>query len=391
MRVALASRIFEPEAAAAAFRLRALAERLVADGHEVTVLTVKPPKHLSAQPAAGYRVRRFPVLRDRTGYVRGYLQYLSFDVPLFFRILFGAKVDLVVAEPPPTTGFFVRAAAALRRVPYAYYAADIWSDATAQTDAPRWVVRAVRRVERIALHGARNVLSVSAGVTERIGEFAPQARVHTVGNGVDTAVFSCNGPSSPDDEGLRPYAIYPGTASEWQGAGIFIDALARVRERVPDASIVFLGQGSDWAELRRRAAALPEGAVRFVSTVTPREAAAWVRGATVTLASIRPDAGYDFAFPTKVQAGWACGTPVVFAGPTDGVVAEYFRAHGRDARLGVSTDYTEAAVGEALGRAFSDPVDSADRETLGAWAAEHVSLDAVAASAVRALETGAER
>ncbi len=153
MRVIIASRIFDPEPSAATFRLRALAEAFTAAGHEVTVLTVRPPKRLAEDAkdsARSYDVRRAPVLRDRADYVRGYLPYISFDVPLFFRLLFGRNADLIVVEPPPTTGFFVRLAAALRRTPYAYYAADIWSDASKQTGAPRWVVRVVRNIELFA-------------------------------------------------------------------------------------------------------------------------------------------------------------------------------------------------------------------------------------------------
>jgi len=305
VRVAIASRIFEPEPSAASFRLGALANAFAEAGHEVTVLTVLPAAGRTEAEAEDRRrtfhVKRFPVLRDRTGYVRGYLQYLSFDVPLFFRVLFGAKLDLLISEPPPTTGFFVRLAAGLRGIPYVYYAADIWSDASESTGAPDLVVNAVRGMERFALHGARCVLAVNDGVARRIGEIAPRARVRVVGNGVDTSVFTVDGAESGIDGRC---AIYSGTASEWQGAVIFIDAFEHLLAEHADARLVFLGQGSDWDALRRRAAQLPDGAVSFVPTVPPEEAAAWIRGATVSLASIRPDAGYDFAFPTKVFASW---------------------------------------------------------------------------------------
>ena len=49
-------------------------------------------------------MRTFPVLRDRNGYVRGYLPYLSFDLPLILRLLFARRPSVVVVEPPPTTG-----------------------------------------------------------------------------------------------------------------------------------------------------------------------------------------------------------------------------------------------------------------------------------------------
>lgn len=386
MRAAIVSRIFEPEPSAASFRLAALAQVMASSGHELTVLTVHPARPLRApeqDSVRPYLVRRFPVLRDRTGYVRGYLQYLSFDVPLFFRILFGVKRDLIVVEPPPTTGFFARAAARLRRTPYAYFAADIWSDASDHAGVPAWMVRLVRRLERFSMRGADVVLSVNEGVTARLAQLGITRNVVTVGNGVDTSIFS----ASNADRGRRdhpPYAIYSGTASEWQGAGIFIDALARVRRTVPEARLVFIGQGSDWSELQAKAAALPNGAVEFVPTVPPAAAAEWIRGAVASLASIRPDSGYDFAFPTKVYASIACGTPVVYSGV--GAVPAFLRDHQGEAELGESTEYDVDAVAGALLRAFTSPLSSESRKQLSAWAAERVSIDAVARTAMQALE-----
>ena len=136
----MATRLFAPEVSAGAFRLRALARALIERSTTVRVLTTTPPNTAPRgrveQP--GLEISRFPVLRDAGGNVRGYLQYLSFDVPLLFRLLV-SRYDLAIAEAPPTTGIIVAAVSALRRRPYAYYAADIWTDGVAAIGAPRFV------------------------------------------------------------------------------------------------------------------------------------------------------------------------------------------------------------------------------------------------------------
>src|SRR5690606_31466811 len=104
---------------------------------------------------------------------RGYLQYMSFDIPVFLRLIFGRRTDVYVVEPPPTTGVVARVAARIRRRPYVYYAADIWSDAAQMTGAAGWVIRAVRQMETFALRGAADNLIVSDGVVRRITELAP--------------------------------------------------------------------------------------------------------------------------------------------------------------------------------------------------------------------------
>jgi Glycosyltransferase len=376
MRVTIASRIFAPEPAAAAYRLSALADALVRDGHDVTVLTSAVPSRAKKAAAAldersGARIRRAPVFRDKAGYVRGYLQYLSFDIPLFVRLLFARASDVIVTEPPPTTGFVVRVAAGLRRTPYVYYAADVWSDAAESTGAPAPVVGFVRWLERRALHAARQVIAVTDGVAARVRELAHHDRVKIVRNGIDTAVFTPDGPVIDGP----PTAVYAGTTSEWQGADIFIRAMPQVREAVPDARLVFIGQGSAWHELQRIAAEVAPGAIGFHGLVPPAKAATWLRSARAGLVSLKPGQGYDFAFPTKVYASIACGTPVVYAG----------RGPGRDyidaGRFGRAVDYAVDEVVAAVSELLRVPVTSDERSRLHAAAVHDADIASVGAKA----------
>lgn len=381
IRVTIVSRIFGPEPSAASFRLGALASALEERGHDVVVLTVRSPNGHDARvhdEQQGYRIRRFPVLRDRVGYVRGYLPYLSFDVPLFFRVLFGRRAQAIVVEPPPTTGFVVRLAAAIRRIPYLYYAADIWSDGATQTGAPSWVVRVVRAVELFAMRGAYTVLSVSESLTTRLAELGVERGVLTVGNGVDTRPF-CTG-----EEALGQYRrtlprefVYAGTASEWHGATVFVEALPRVLAKAPDARIRFIGSGSEMKAIETRAVELGvSGAITVEPILPPAQLAPILRGATAALASIRPGPGNEFTFPTKLYASMLCGTPSIFAGV--GPAAEFLRTEIEGTPLGLAVELDPVAVADAM-ITIAESNDHADhRMRVVAWAVEHVSLSAVA-------------
>lgn len=373
-RIAIVSRIYLPEPAAASFRLAALARALDRAGARTEVLTVKPPHGLppSVDQHDKISVTRAPVLRDKNGYVRGYFQYLSFDVPAFVRVLFGPRRDLLIVEPPPTTGFFMRLAAGLRRTPYVYYAPDIWSDATESTSAPSFVVRTVRALEKFAMNGAILNLSVSDLLTARMRELGVQAPILTVGNGVDTGLFNADG----DVHDIQhPYFLYAGTASEFQGAGIFVEAFARVVADFPDARLVFIGQGEDRAEIERLATTTPPGSVELHGTLPPAQAAAWIRGAVCTLASIKSE-NYNLGIPTKLFASVACGTPVIFTGIGPG------GDFARQANLGQATEYNLDQVVAAMTRALSSPADVARRSAIATWAANNVSQDAIAERAV---------
>lgn len=396
-RVLLATRIFAPEAAAATFRLRSLVHALARQA-DVQVLTAQAPPSLRAVPVTAddlapqprhgeVSVSRWPVLRDATGYVRGYLPYLSFDLPLALRLLRAPRPDVVVVEPPPTTGAVTRVALTVRaagrrsrRIPYVYYAADVWSDATASMGAPALVVGLMRRVESFALRGAGHVLAVSDGVADRVRALAGErVPVSVVPNGIDTDVFTPDGPTHPEAP-TTPYLVYAGTASEWQGAEVFAEALRLVLAEEPAARLVFLGQGSSWPALTRIRDSLPAGAIELRPLAPPEEAAAWQRGAAAALVSVRPGVGYDFAYPTKVIAALACGTPVVFAGP--GPAAADVREH----RLGEAVEHAPAPVAAAMLAALRSATggpDEAEVRRRVDWVRRHRSLAATGVEAAR--------
>ena len=410
--VLLATRIHLPEAAAASFRLDSVEKALVADGMAVRVLTSRAPADAPrGEPdPEGVEVSRWPVLRDSSGYLRGYVPYLSFDLPLALRLLMAPRPEAILVEPPPTTGAVVRVVAALRAIPYVWYAADVWSAAAASTGAADIVVRAVEKLEAFAVGGATRVIAVNDGVAQSVAELVNAApddeswaqRIRVVPNGIDTTVFDAHGPTPSEQDRARiglngPYFVYAGTASEWQGADVFVHALAQVRRTHPKAQLLFLGRGTAWQEITEAASQLPAGpggspAVIMHPAVPAAEAAVWQRGAAAALVSIKPGQGYDFAYPTKVLSALGCGTPVLFAGR--GPVS----ADVRDFDLGWAAEHDAAAVAEAM-RTALDTYDAeiasgarpATAQRFHDWVEDHRSLRATGQSAARVVQEAAGR
>lgn len=384
MLVTLATRTFTPEPTAAALRLGALARALAAGGDRVRVLTSRLAPSVardacqlvdgSAEPGEGrglISVRRAPVLRDRTGAVRGYVSYLSFDVPLVARLLIGRRPDVVVSEPPPTTGVAVRIACAARRVPYVYYCADIVSDAAALAGVPGLVVRTVAGLESFALRGARRVIAVSDGVARRARDLGARDVV-VVPNGVRVPeVAAIAAPERfPACDG--PVFVYAGTVAQWLAPEVFVDAFERARARLGDASLVFVGQGSGWDALAERSRGV--AGVEMIPAVSAEEADRWMARATATLASLRPG-GYDYAYPTKILASLAQGTPVIYAGP--GQAARDVAERG----LGVACGLDADEVAEAMVALASGTITWVGPDGVRAWVREHRSVESSSAAA----------
>ena len=378
--VRIVSRIYLPEAAAS-FRLAGVARALREKGIEVEVVTTTAPAGVQVNDQD--QVRRFPVLRDKEGYVRGYLQYLSFDIPAFFRVLLSPRAAVTLVEPPPTTGFFMRIANKLLGVPYVYYLPDLWGAASASF-APKIVVKAVKALEAFAVRGAVAVIAVNEEIAETARAMGAKS-VHLIPNGIDTDTFTNEveplSRGERGDVGLAdaPYFIYTGTASEWQGASIFISALAQVIGKIPH-HLVFLGKGSDW-DLLKEQAAKPElkGRVHVLETLPPAETARWIAGADAGLVSIKAGAGYDHAYPTKVLSTLACGTPVIYAGPGPA------REDIVDNRLGVCADYSASSVGVAFTNLLEGRTTLADSNARRQWVVAYRSLAASSAAVAKVL------
>ena len=389
MLVTLATRTFTPEPTAAALRLGALARALAVGGDRVRVLTSRlaPSVARDARQSAGsdadpgegaglVEVRCAPVLRDRTGAVRGYVSYMSFDLPLLVRLLTGPRPDVVVSEPPPTTGAAVRIACAAHRVPYVYYCADIVSDAAALAGVPSIVVRTVAGLESFALRGARRVIAVSDGVARRARDLGARD-VAVVPNGVRVpdAVVTGTPEGFPTCDG--PVFVYAGTVAQWLAPEVFVDAFERVRARLGDARLVFVGQGSGWEALAERSRGV--AGVDMIPAVSAEEADRWMARATATLASLRPG-GYDYAYPTKILASLAQGTPVIYAGPGQAArdIAE--------GELGVACNLDADEVAEAMVGLASGTAAWVGAEGARAWVSMHRSVEAssrAAAAVVR--------
>lgn len=390
MRITIVSRIYAPEPGAAPQFLASLANSLAARGHTVQVLTAKPPKHLrvkSAVPAASsvknsaVRVRYAPVLRDKTGYLRGYIQYLSFDIPLFFRLLFCRRQDLVFVEPPPTTGLATRIACAFKRTPYVYDAADIWSDAAVHATSSRLVLGLLRRVERWVINGARQAVTVFDGYKNRLRVLGVKTPIAVTGFGADTTAFRYE-PATPEK-----LLIYAGTYTQLHGAEILVDAFALFSETHPGYTLRFVGVGFNGERMLRRMRELSvKGSLELLPPIPERDLRSQLCAAAVALATLLPGNNYEYAFTTKLFSALACGTPVLFAGggPTGAMVSELGRQVSGN--CGLAVDYSARDIAAAMRQLVDVPLSVAGRKTLAEWTWKNHSLTAVSARVCDVLE-----
>jgi len=372
VRIVIVSRIFAPEVSAASAILRTWAEEFRDRGVDVTVLTARPPRGAVIDDVPGIRVRRAPVKRDRQQYVRGYLSYLSFDVPLLFRLLFSPKADLYVVEPPPTTVAVVRLVGALRRTPYVVRAADYWTEAAELVTRNPLVIGTLRRVEAWGLRGAAKLFAAHEPLVDRLRAVGIDTPAVPIGFGADTLHFHYNGESAPE----APVFVYAGTYSEWHAPGIFIEALPTVLAHHPAARLLYYGNGEEREKMRARAVELGVAtSVELHGPIPPAALSPILSSATATVASLAPVAANEYALATKVYSSLTAGCPVIFAGV--GPTIAFLNASNHP-HAGVAMSYDVDAVAAAMVAAADSPLPPAERATLAQWAAQRYSLTAIA-------------
>lgn len=281
-----------PQAGGAELHFFEIFRRLVARGHEITLVASGWTGAPHETVLYGIRVRRYAgrhtfALAGRRA-VRSTLAAEPYDVvvedinklPLYLPTVTSLPVYVVVPHLFGSTAF---AGAPLP------VAAIVWV-------AERPIPVVYRRAAFHAISESTRDDLVRRGV--------PARSVQVIHPGVDTAWFT---PGAPADRAPEPTFLYLGRLKRYKGIETALRAVQRVRGDVPDIRLEIAGQGDDRRRLEHLASELGLGqSVRFLGFVAEGEKRERLRRA------------WSFVFPSAKE-GWgianveaaACGTPAI--------------------------------------------------------------------------------
>lgn len=339
MRFLIVTQYFPPEIGAPQVRLASLAKTLLAKGHSVEVITGMPNhptgrifseyrRHFyKAEYWNGCRVYRIWLYAALgTGFKR-ILNYFSFALFSIIPLLRASRPEVIFVESPPPfvmvpavfINFFWRAKLVLN-------VADLWPDSVVQMGVmrdgflikvfklfERWCYRRAHAVNAVT-QGIRNILIVDKNVSSSKVLFFP--------NGADTETFR---PRESDqaladqlDLAGKSVILYAGTLGYAQGLEVALQAMASVREAMPEVCLVLIGDGSARSELVRFAQNLALTNVRFLPPNTPDYVAQLYSLAKAGLATLKPLPLFEGARPSKVFPIMASAKPVIYCGSGEG-------------------------------------------------------------------------
>lgn len=373
---------YPPERGAAQVRIGAIVRTLARRGHRVAVVTAIPNyptgrlfpgwsrRPLQVSHEEGVEVTRVWLWAAMGSGLGRMVNYASFG---FMSLLGLARVrpaEWTVVEYPTLPGALPAVLLArLRGRRIVVHVADLWVDASVAVGAlrPGRLVDLMLLVERWMLRQATAVNAVTEGLGEAlVAKGVDPARICWLPNGADTDLFS---PGDGDPAVRRALGLsegehlvlYAGTQGYVHGLEVVLDAAEKLATE--PIRFVLVGGGSERAGLEADVTRRNLVNVTFHDPVAPEDVAAWLRCATVGLASVRAGDLYRSVRSAKMLPVMACGRPVVYAGDDEGAalverVGAGIRVPPGDgtalsaAIAGLVADPVAAAAMGARGRAY---------------------------------------
>ncbi|MFM8554050.1 MAG: glycosyltransferase family 4 protein [Acidimicrobiales bacterium] len=388
---------FAPDTAPTGEIFTMIVARMAAAGRRVHVVTALPwYRNHAIEPGWGGRIVRRErtewgsVIRvhpfpggDKRNLPRRALGFVLFSVAAGVCTLFAGgwrrrPAAIISMSPPLTLGITGWLASRLRGARAVFNIQDVFPDAAVQTGAitNRRVIAAARVLERLSYRLSDTVVVLSddlrANVVAKIGD-AHAAKVVVVPNFVDPDhIVPADRMTDLRREmgiGDEPVVMYAGNVGFSQSLGLVL-AAAR---RIPTATFVINGEGSERERLERDAAGITN--VRF-GDYQPRERVPEVLATgDIHVVPLRAGLG-AVSVPSKTYSILAAGRPVVAAVDEGTEVPRMLAQSG--AGLAVPPDDEDSFV-TAIETLLAD---GAARERMGRsgreWVVQRVSPDAVA-------------
>jgi colanic acid biosynthesis glycosyl transferase WcaI len=345
MHLVFINQYYPPDVAPTGLMLEAVAECLVASGHEVTVLCAEggyggSPSDVLAEAAEqrGIRVERIRATGFGRGSSAGKLaDYLTFYLGVAVKLMtLRLRPDRVVAlTTPPYLSILARILSRFRGADHAHWVMDLYPDvmtAHGMLGESSVAARILKGLTRYGFGGRRSrvVMSLGPDMDERVRTYLSAEAAHEWvplwGTADDEsgsiALSQDSGVSSPDP---RPMVLmYSGNMGLGHRFGEFLQASAMCG---PGFLWRFNGEGKRRSEIEEFMLEHPAAPLELGGYVPRSRLAEHLASADVHLASLDPV--WDGTMvPSKLQGIFTMARPVIFVGSKTGAMGRWITESG---------------------------------------------------------------
>lgn len=328
MRILYVVQHFAGPSGAGSSRVFENARRIVAAGHEVTLLCGKLDRSRDADleeaAAAGIAIRRAPILYSQK---QSYLRRLwTFQRYMRWAVRAGKEVDrpdvVFASSTPLTVGDVGRLLAKHHRAPFVFEVRDLWPEVpislgVLKTPVLRWLAR---RMARRVYAAADRIVALSPDMKRVIAGWGfPEDRIAVVPNAADNDVFGDGAVHARRGEVRRELswgsdlvAIHPGAMGKVNGLDYLLDVAKALDARgEPGIRIVLVGDGGERPRLERRVRAESIRSAAIYPPVPKREVAAWIAAADVGVVTVAAKPFLEMNSANKFFDFLAASRPIV--------------------------------------------------------------------------------
>jgi colanic acid biosynthesis glycosyl transferase WcaI len=396
MRIVLLNQFYPPDLAPTGRYLHDLAQALVARGHSVSVLASRHAyagggDYPARELVDGVDVLRMPGFAfGRARHAGKLADYAAYYARLASELLRMQPADLIVAlTTPPFVGTLAALAARAGKARHAHWLMDLYPDvmeAHGLVGGP--ALAALRQVARASFAGAGAIITLGPAMAAKARTYAQkQTTVEWVPLWSPESLHPW-----PADQSVplrhergwdrdRLVLLYSGNFGLGHRFGEFLDAARALGSSGPIWS--FAGTGRNRIQVERFAARHPELPIVVTPYVPEQRLREHLCSADVHLVSM--DARWEGTLlPSKLQASFAVGKPVIFVGDARQDIARWIA----DADAGWIVPENEP---QALLDAIGSAGDSRERARRGAnasaYASAHFDRATNLAALVRACES----
>ena len=314
-------------------RVEREAQALINHGHEVDVICLRADDEPAVDVIDNVNIYRLPVKRHRgRGRAWQLLEYFTFFILVFGKLLtlhLRRPYHSVQAHNLPDFLIFAAIGPKLTGARLILDIHDLMPEfyaAMSNGDMTSWPVRLLIWQEQLSCRFANHVITVTdLWRNTLIGRGVPEEKISVVMNVADSRIFySVPDSDLKEKDGNRFNLIYHGTFTRRYGVDMIVQAVAKVRQKIPGLHLTLQGEGELRDELETLITELDLEDHVFLSrdVISAQKLPQMIRQSNVGIVPNRSDIFTDGLLPTKLMEYVALGTPVIASRtPT---IATYF-------------------------------------------------------------------
>jgi len=313
-------------------RPRRALEAMVREGMLVDLICLRGEDSPAREVQGNVEVFRIPLKRRRGGMLAYLYQYAAFILIsslIFAWRSFTRRYDLIHVHNMPD---ILVLSALVPKMLGAKVILDLHDPMPElmmtifKLDKDSWKVRFLRRIEKWSIALANVVVTVSV-TFKRVfsARSCAQEKVEVVMNSPDGEIFPLRVPTAPVFASCKPFVImYHGSLVERNGLDLAVEALALVRETLPQAELRIYGERTSFLELvmgMAKSKGLQE-AVHYLGARRLEDLVAEIDGCDVGVIPNHKNSFTDINTPTRIFEYLALGKPCI--APRTSGIRDYF-------------------------------------------------------------------